>query len=66
MACRISRDLLEKVRNFYGGDQEKLLQNFQKGLFFFWSEFPSGVTHFSRISGQDVTTFFSGYSMKHE
>ena len=25
---------------------------------FFLSEFPRGVTHFSRISGQDFTTFF--------
>ena len=60
MAYRISRGLLEKVRNFHGGDQEKLLQNFQRGLFFFLSEFPRGVTHFSRISGQDVTTSFLG------
>lgn len=50
----------QKFRNFYEAWLRKTTAEFP-GLwviFFFLSEFPRGVTHFSRISGQDLTTFF--------
>ena len=61
IAWAILRGLLEKKNSGTSmrRDQEKLLQNFQGyGLILFLSEFPRGATHFSRISGQDLTTFF--------
>ena len=61
MACRISGGLLEKKNcgTSMRRDEEKLLQNFQfYGLIIFFVRISNGVTHFRRISGQDVTTFF--------
>ena len=60
MACRISRGLLEKCGTSMGVIKKNYCR-ISRGVYsFFLSEFPSGVTHFSRISGQDVTTFFLG------
>ena len=49
---------IRKCVELPGSDQEKLLQNFQWVNSFFVSEFARGATHFSRISGRDVTSFF--------